>query len=99
MSEYGVFPGLYFPVFSTNTGKYGPEKAPYLDTFHAVSVISSLNEKKKCRFPYRYEDVFSESPFVGWKTSFSRPVLKEVLGQEMCLHVNLKVDLLRRKYN
>ena len=99
MSEYGVFPGLYFPVFSPNTGKYGPEKAPYLDTFHAVSVISSLNEKKKCRFPYRCEDVFSESPFVGWKTSFSRPVLKEVLGQEMCLHVNLKVDLLGRKYN
>ena len=26
----------YFPVFSPNTGKYGPEKTPYLDTFHAV---------------------------------------------------------------
>ena len=35
----------YFPVFrftplisvfSTNTGKYGPEKTPYIDTFHAV---------------------------------------------------------------
>ena len=25
-------------VFSPNTGKYGPEKTPYLDTFHAVSV-------------------------------------------------------------
>ena len=24
------------PVFSPNTGKYGPEKTPYLDTFHAV---------------------------------------------------------------
>ena len=24
-----------FPVFSPNTGKYGPEKTPYLDTFHA----------------------------------------------------------------
>ena len=23
-------------VFSPNTGKYGPEKTPYLDTFHAV---------------------------------------------------------------
>ena len=23
-------------VFSSNTGKYGPEKTPYLDTFHAV---------------------------------------------------------------
>ena len=26
----------YFPVFSLNTRKYGPEKTPYLDTFHAV---------------------------------------------------------------
>ena len=24
------------PIFSPNTGKYGPEKTPYLDTFHAV---------------------------------------------------------------
>ena len=32
----GVFPGSYFPVFSPNTGKYRPEKTPYLDTFHAV---------------------------------------------------------------
>ena len=23
-------------AFSPNTGKYGPEKTPYLDTFHAV---------------------------------------------------------------
>ena len=26
MSKYGVFSGPYFPVFSPNTGKYGPEK-------------------------------------------------------------------------
>ena len=46
MSKYGVFSGPYFPefrlnterygVFSPNRGKYGPEKTPYLDTFHAV---------------------------------------------------------------
>ena len=46
VSKYGVFSGPYFPVFglttpylsifSPNTGKYGPEKTPYLDTFHAV---------------------------------------------------------------
>ena len=27
---------LYFPVFGLNTGKNGPEKTPYLGTFHAV---------------------------------------------------------------
>ena len=29
------FSGLYFPVFNPNTGKYGPDETPYLDTFHA----------------------------------------------------------------
>ena len=37
VSKYGVIFGPYFPVFSPNTGKYGPEITPYLDTFHAVS--------------------------------------------------------------
>ena len=27
---------LYLSVFSPNAEKYGPEKTPYLDTFHAV---------------------------------------------------------------
>ena len=26
-------------VVSPNTGKYGPEKTPYLDTFHAVELL------------------------------------------------------------
>ena len=30
------FFGLYFPVFSPKAVKYGPEKNPYLDTFHVV---------------------------------------------------------------
>ena len=36
MSKYGVLSGPYFPVFGLNTGKYGPEKTSYLDTFRAV---------------------------------------------------------------
>ena len=48
VSEYGVISGPYFPVFklntylsvfSSNTGKYGPEITPYWDTFHAVLLI------------------------------------------------------------
>ena len=35
-SNTKFFSGPYFPVFSPNTGKYGPEKTPYLDAFHAV---------------------------------------------------------------
>ena len=38
VTKYGVFSGPCFHVFSPNTGKYGPEKTPYLDTNHAVHV-------------------------------------------------------------
>ena len=33
MPKYGVFPGPYFPTFSPNTGKYGPEETAYFDIF------------------------------------------------------------------
>ena len=48
VSKYGAFSGPCFPafglnmeryeVFSPNAGKYGPEKSPCLNTFHAVVV-------------------------------------------------------------
>ena len=37
MSKYGVFSG-------PNTGKNGPEKIPYLDTFHAVTLYRERQE-------------------------------------------------------
>ena len=43
MSKYRVFSGPYFPVFSPITGKYGPEKTPYLDTFYAVVVYDLID--------------------------------------------------------
>ena len=46
MSKYGVFSGPNLPVFGMNTGKYGPEKTPYLNTFHAVSTIPLRVTKK-----------------------------------------------------
>ena len=36
VSKYGVISGPYFSAFGLNTGKYGPEITPYLETFHAV---------------------------------------------------------------
>ena len=36
---------VYFPVFGLNTGKYGPEIIPYLDTFHAMSVYMKGQER------------------------------------------------------
>ena len=43
MSIYGNFSGPFFPVFGLNTGKFGPEKTLYLNTFHAVEAL--LNDK------------------------------------------------------
>ena len=41
--EFGLNTERY-RVFSPNVGKYGPEKTPYLDTFHAVLIdISTEN--------------------------------------------------------
>ena len=48
--QYGVFSSSYFPAFGLNTeryfnpnaGKYGPEKTPYLDTFHAVPATFNI---------------------------------------------------------
>ena len=60
MSKYGVFSGPYFPIFGLNTeiyifspniGKYGPEKTPYLDTFHAVD---NDDQNKSSSFGHRY---------------------------------------------
>ena len=46
MSKYGVFSGPYFPVFRPTTGKYGPEKTPYFDFFHAVDwLLETLIEE------------------------------------------------------
>ena len=52
VSKYGNFSSPYFPafvlnkisylsVFSPNAGKYGPEKTPYLDTFHTVRTLNN----------------------------------------------------------
>ena len=43
----GVSSGPYFPVISTNTGKYGLEKTTYLDTFHEVQITVDVNKRYK----------------------------------------------------
>ena len=64
MSKYIVFSGRHFPVsvvnteiylvnlavFSPNTGKYGPEKVRYLDSFHAVEKERSIQQPVKHQF-------------------------------------------------
>ena len=42
---------FFWSVFSPNAGKYGPEKTPYLDTFHTVLTIF-INFSDFLTFPY-----------------------------------------------
>ena len=64
MSKNGVISVPYFPafglnteryfvylsVFSLNAGKYGPEVTPFLDTFHAVFILTfNLKKEKQCK--------------------------------------------------
>ena len=67
MSKYGGISGLYFPIFSPNTGTEicGPEITPYLDTFHVVNVMNtSLNyyykvsREKKLNLGVPFPEVF-----------------------------------------
>ena len=58
VSKYEVFPGPHFLVFSQNTGKHGPEKTPYLYTFH-VDAFSWNNQNG-------HEDNFFYADF-WWK--------------------------------
>ena len=59
MSQYGVFSGLYFPVFSPNKGTHGPEKTQYLNTFNFLESSSNVLKrnyqgKKILALPYIY---------------------------------------------
>ena len=65
VSKCGVISGPYFPVFRLNTGiyevisvfspntvKYGQGITPYLDTFHAVSIIVITASKTSCAYTF-----------------------------------------------
>ena len=45
--KYGISSGLYSPVFSQNTGKYGPGKTPYLENFHEVQITIDVHRRYK----------------------------------------------------
>ena len=84
--KYGVSSGPYLSVFSANAGKYGPEKTPYVDTFHAVSITStelmesyfqnqSRAKSKICQKRFsKFERIYSYFQF------FSHSVKKSLKG-------------------
>ena len=42
----------YLSVFSPNAGKYGAEKTPYLDTFHAMHMSLNINHFTQIIYKY-----------------------------------------------
>ena len=67
MSKHGVISGPYSPIFSSNTGKYGREITPYLDTSRSdeptLTHLCSM-------FPF-YTPFFSEQRMKQWNVSFA----------------------------
>ena len=58
--KYGVISSPYFPVFGLNTGKYGPEITPFLDTFHAVILpTDTLRNKPWVKSKCHYKQVLN----------------------------------------
>ena len=62
-------------IFSPNIGKYGPEKTPYLDTFHAVKTLQHIHRnppfqnifffRPKCLAKY-YIEYWILKTYVQW---------------------------------
>ena len=78
-------------VFSPNAGKYGPEKLPYLDTFHAVNVITVTHDS---RLLFAFKIIISISFILIRKShnNFLSSNLEDVLEDEkLCFLEDLKL--------
>ena len=68
---HGVISGPYFPVFSPNTGKYGPETIPYLDTFHATGLFLDPLKTSKNLFFFVFTEYTKRPVARNWLTKYS----------------------------
>ena len=70
VSKYGIFSGLYFPAFGLNKeryflsiriqsecGKIRTRKTPYLDSFHALKLISNRDSNFRIMLYCYFEDL------------------------------------------
>ena len=56
VTKYGVLSGPHSPVFGPNTGKYGPEKTPYLETLFTQCEPGTLLANGTSRFYQSFLD-------------------------------------------
>ena len=64
MSKYGVFSGLYFPVFGLNRDQ---KKIPYLDTFHAINVSIRIQIRMFTEMDSSKIHIYIIKLFLKWK--------------------------------
>ena len=82
VSRYRVFSGPYFPVLRFNTGKYGPEKIPYLDTCHAVCWFGLSNNFDGLSIKTTFRFIITPTPVSIYMFKFKN---KRTRGK--CKHV------------
>ena len=79
-------------IFSPNTGKHGPEKTPYLDTFHAVSYnFDTPNATFEHYYPFSnlYQCTFNILKFFSNKKLENEKLNKKGLLFQKCLELHL----------
>ena len=69
---------FFWSVFSPNVGKYGPEKAPYLDTFHAICTFTEL--KRETLYDRRFKNFSDMSIKILNKHA---PIKKEIQKRQL----------------
>ena len=106
MCKYRVISGAYFSVFSPNTGKYGPEITPYLDTFQAMSDLSVVCSFTGLGFSFFILFVFGNLPwklvsnyhiYTAWQVSKKRIFFWSVFSRirtEYGIKISLSLPLL-----
>ena len=99
--KYRVFSGPYFPVFGLNTGKYGPEKTSYSDTFHTMykmhiimqyTHFESLNNIHCTKMKFSIKDLFSKCEQIHkkpriWSYLLKKSLIKNFLMVQWSPHI------------
>ena len=84
---------FFWSVFSPNAGKYGPEKTPYLDTFHVVHFTISKMILSKTSISFSPEHVLRHSK-PGKKLDFFQ--YRAYSDPKLCILECLKEYIRRR---
>ena len=103
MSKYGVFSAPYFSLFSSNEGKYGPEKLCIWTLFTHCDFMKLLKHKcsiqfLKCNSKFSITIISTNNAFVGPLISYYQQYLK-LSYDKRCLFVSFNHDNPERLIN